>query len=68
MQVIIELWVPARTADGPEDPALFQRQILTRAIEQVGRLITDDGWDRALVSELRSSKDSIDEFWEAFPR
>ena len=68
MQVVAELWVPARTADGPEYPGAVQRQILGRAIDQVGRFVTDDGWDRSLVAELRSSKDMIDEYWEYYER
>jgi hypothetical protein len=67
-RVITELWVPAKMGEGPEHPSDEQRRILRNLIEQVGRYITDDGWDRSLVAELRSIQDSIDEYWEEYHR
>ncbi|WP_157006503.1 hypothetical protein [Agromyces laixinhei] len=66
MQVITELWVPASVGEGPEEPSAEQSRILGQLLTQVGRFATDDGWDRALVVELRSYKDSIDEYWEEY--
>ncbi len=66
IQVITELWVPASVGEGPEDPSAEQSRILGQLVTQVGRFATDDGWDRALVVELRSFKDSIDEYWEEY--
>ncbi len=66
IQVITEVWVPASVGEGPEEPSAEQSRILGQLITQVGRFATDDGWDRALVAELRSFKDSIDEYWEEY--
>jgi hypothetical protein len=66
MQVITELWVPASVGDGPEETYNAQRRILSHAMTQVGRIITDDGWDKTAVIELRSSKDIIDGYWETY--
>lgn len=66
MQVITELWVPASVGEGPEAPFAEQSRILGELLTQVGRFATDDGWDRTLVVDLRSYKDSIDEYWEEY--
>lgn len=66
IQVITELWVPASVGEGPEEPSAEQSRILGQLISQVGRFATDDGWDRTPVLELRSFKDSIDEYWEEY--
>lgn len=66
MQVITELWVPASVGEGPEDPSAEQSRILGELLTQVGRFATDDGWDRALVVDLRSYKDSMNEYWEEY--
>jgi hypothetical protein len=66
MQVIKELWVPASVGEGPEEPHYEQRKILANAMTQVGRVITDDGWDKTAVIELRSMKDLIDEAWQMY--
>jgi hypothetical protein len=66
MQVVSELWVPGSVGEGPEEPGVEQRRIVRVVMEQVGRYVTDDGWDRTLVTEMRSSKDAIDEYYEEY--
>lgn len=66
MQVIQELHVPAQLAEGPEYPDRLQKEILATLIVQTSRVVTDDGWDSSLVSELRSHKEAIDDHWEGY--
>ncbi|MFL0359257.1 hypothetical protein [Curtobacterium flaccumfaciens] len=66
LQVTSELWVPASVGEGPKDPARLQRSILRRLQVEIGRVATDDGWDRSAFGELRSTKDAIDDAWEEY--
>jgi O6-methylguanine-DNA--protein-cysteine methyltransferase len=65
-QVISEMWVCASVGEGPEHSSEVQKDILLKLLEQVGRYITDDGWDRSSISELRAAKDAIDECWDDY--
>lgn len=68
MQVASELWVAASVGEGSEEPWSEQRKILRGVADQVGRYITDDGWDHGLIVELQSTKDALDEYWDEYER